>query len=288
MLFLTLSILCSVLIGFVFKLYGRYQIDSFQAIVFNYFTCVLCGWLYANELPIGPAANDEGKWLPYALGLGVVFITGFTGAALTVRYFGVTISQIMQKMSIIATVPFAILVYNETTKLGKILGVLLAIAAIVLVNWPKQKNTAQNNTNRLWIPGITWLLAAIIEITFLWVQGENYVDPSNVRFISTVFATAGVLGLSVAIYGWSTGKLVYDTKNVWGGIILGIPNFGSMYFLLRSLGTGLEGSFVFPVINVGIILTTTIGATWIFKEKLTTINWLGVAAALAAILLMAI
>jgi drug/metabolite transporter (DMT)-like permease len=248
---------------------------------------VICGWLYANDLPIGPGIGDEGKWLPYALLLGVVFITGFTGAALTVRYFGVTVSQIMQKMSIIATVPFAILVYSETTRLGKILGIFLAIAAIILVNWPKHKNESQSANHRLWIPAVTWLLAAIIEITFLWVQGEQYVDPSNVRFISTVFAAAGTLGLAAALYGWSTGKLIYNNKNVLGGILLGIPNFGSMYFLLLSLSTGLEGSFVFPVVNVGIILTTTIGATWIFKEKLSTTNWLGVAAALGAILLMA-
>lgn len=287
MLFLLLSILCSVLIGFVFKLFGRFQIDSFQAIVFNYFTCVICGWIYANDLPIGPGTGDEGKWLPYALFLGVVFITGFTGAALTVRYFGVTVSQIMQKMSIVATVPFAILVYNETTRLGKIIGIVLALAAIILVNWPKHKNESQSANNRLWIPAVTWLLAAIIEITFLWVQGEQYVDPSNVRFISTVFAAAGTLGLAAALYGWSTGKLIYNNKNVLGGILLGIPNFGSMYFLLLSLSTGLEGSFVFPVVNVGIILATTIGATWIFKEKLSTTNWLGVAAALGAILLMA-
>lgn len=288
MIFLILSIVCSVIIGFVFKLFGRYKIDSFQAIVFNYFTCVLCGWLYADELPIGPAATDKGQWLPYALGLGVVFISGFTGAALTVRYFGVTVSQIMQKMSIIATVPFAILVYNETTQLGKLLGIVMAVAAIVLVNWPKQKNESKSVGKLFWIPAITWLLAAIIEITFIWVQGEHYVDPSNVRFISTVFATAGILGFILATYGWTTGKLIYNTKNVWGGILLGIPNFGSMYFLLLSLSTGLEGSFVFPVINVGIILSTTVGATWIFKEKLSSINWLGVAAALAAILLMAL
>lgn len=289
MLYLSLSILCSVLLGFIFKWFGRYGVDSFQAIVFNYFTCVLCGWLYAGEWPIGPGPGDAGRWLPYALGLGLVFISGFTGAALTVRYFGVTVSQIMQKMSIVATVPFAILVYGESAGWAKLAGVVLALAAIVLVNWPKEEK-GFNSAHRagMWIPVVTWVLAALIEMTFLWVKGESYVDPSNVRFISTVFGTAGVLGLAFALRGWVTGRLVYATKNVWGGIVLGIPNFGSMYFLLLALGSGLEGSFVFPVVNVGIILATTIGAVLMFREYLSRVNWLGVAAALAAIALMAI
>ena len=291
MLFLLLSIVCSVLLGFIFKLYGRYGVDSFQAIVFNYVTCVCCGWIYSGSLPLGPADGDEGKWLPYALGLGIVFITGFTGAALTVKHFGVTVSQIMQKMSILVTVPFAILVYHESASIWKITGVAMALAAIILVNWPKQSNTGATssaNKNLIWLPIITWALAGVIEITFLWVQGEKYVAPDNVRFISTVFGTAGVLGLSVAVFNWIRGTMFFSIKNVWGGIILGIPNFGSMYFLLRALGTGLEGSVVFPVINVGIILVTTIGAVALFRERLSTINWIGFLLALLAIILMAL
>lgn len=288
MIYLLLSILCSVLLGFIFKLFGRYGVDSFQAIVFNYFTCVICGGLYAGTIPVGPVAGDEGKWLPYAIGLGAVFISGFTGAAVTVRYFGVTVSQIMQKMSILMTVPFAILVYHETAGPLKVTGVIMALASIILVNWPqKQGHSAENvKAGPLWIPVITWFLSGIIEITFLWVNGENYVEPGNVNFISTVFFTAGILGVSLAIYGWLTQKRTFSWRNVAGGIVLGIPNFGSMYFLLLALGGGLEGSFVFPVVNVGIILVTTIGAVLLFHERLSKINWIGVALALTAIVAM--
>jgi drug/metabolite transporter (DMT)-like permease len=242
-------------------------------------------------MPLGAADGDEGKWLPYALGLGIVFITGFTAAALTVKHFGVTISQIMQKMSILVTVPFAILVYHESASVWKIMGVMMALAAIILVNWPKKSDTlttTHSAKNLIWLPIITWALAGVIEITFLWVQGEKYVSPDNIRFISTVFGTAGVLGISVAAFNWIRGTMVFSIKNVWGGIILGVPNFGSMYFLLRALGTGMEGSVVFPVINVGIILVTTIGAVALFKERLSPMNWIGFSLALLAIILMSL
>ncbi len=240
-----------------------------------------------GALPIGPAADDPGLWLPFAIGLGLVFISEFTTAALTVTHFGVTISQIMQKMSILVTVPFAILVCSESASIWKIIGVALALSAIILVNWPKQNSNNTSQKHLLWLPIYTWLGAGIIEITFLWVQRQHYVAPDNVRFISTIFATAGALGLTYAAFHWLRGSMAFSFKNVVGGIVLGIPNFGSMYFLLCALGTGLEGSFVFPVINVGIIIASTIGAVALFRERLSLLNWAGIALAVAAIILMA-
>ncbi len=82
--------------------------------------------------------------------------------------------------------------------------------------------------------------------------------------------------------------MTFSWRNVAGGIVLGIPNYGSMLFLLMALGGGLEGSFVFPVVNVGVIAVTTIGAVWLFHERLSGINWLGIALAIAAIALISL
>jgi drug/metabolite transporter (DMT)-like permease len=169
MLFLVLTVACSVLLGFIFKLFGRFSVDGFQAIVFNYLTCFACGWLHLGSFPV-KAENFDSPWMPYALLLGLVFISGFNMAALTVRHFGVTIGQIMQKMSILLTVPFAILAYQESAGGMKILGFLFALASIILVNWP-QKNTLGQNAalpesnfspqKMLWIPIATGVLAAV-------------------------------------------------------------------------------------------------------------------------------
>jgi drug/metabolite transporter (DMT)-like permease len=292
MLFVALSILCSVLLGFIFKLFPRFGVDSFQAIVFNYLTCVGCGWVYLGAFPIGPATGQVVEWLPYALGLGGVFITGFTAAARTVREFGVTISQIMQKMTILVVVPFAIVVLGESSGVLKWLGTVFAIAAIVLVNLPAKNTQIGSKTARnvglLWLPVVTWLLSCVIDTAFVWVQNQRIIQPGDIRFITTVFATAGCIGLATVFFGWIRGTLRPHWRNVVGGVVLGIPNFGSLSFLLMALGSGLEGSLVFPMVNVGIILVTTFGALVLFREKLSTINWFGVALAVAAIFCIAV
>ncbi len=290
MVSLLLAIACSVLLGFIFKLFERYGVHTFQAIVVNYFTCVACGWLQAGVLPFG-SAERSAAWMPYALMLGLVFISGFNAAAQTVRYFGVTISQVMQKMSILLTVPFAIWVYQESSGGTKWAGFALALMAIILVNWRQEPPLATtalvpSGMGLLWIPLLTWVLSGVIEMVLVTVQYERLTDTSNPIFITTVFGTAGLLGLVLAIIGLALGRLRFSWRNVVGGILLGIPNYASMWFLLRALDSGLEASVAFPLMNIGIILTTTFGAVWLFQECLSGLQRWGIALAIAAIALI--
>lgn len=292
MISLLLAIACSVLLGFIFKLFERYGVHTFQAIVVNYFTCVACGWLHAGVLPFG-SAERSAAWMPYALMLGLVFISGFNAAAQTVRYFGVTISQVMQKMSILLTVPFAIWVYQESSGVAKWAGFVLALAAIVLVNWRQESPSAATASaplgmGLLWVPLLTWVLSGVIEMVLVTVQHERLTDTSSPIFITTVFGTAGLLGLMLAIIGLALGRLRFAWRNVGGGIVLGIPNYASMWFLLRALDSGLEASVAFPLMNIGIILTTTFGAVWLFQERLSGLQRWGIALAIAAIALISI
>jgi drug/metabolite transporter (DMT)-like permease len=296
MLFLTLSAACSVLLGFIFKLFPRFGIDGFQAIVFNYATCFACGWLHLGHFPIEKSHFDT-AWMPYALTLGFIFVSGFNLAALTVRHFGVTIGQIMQKMSILMTAPFAIWAYGEPSGAAKITGIALALASIVLVNWPKRNlEKASEGADRdaqmprlsglLWIPLATWALSGLLEVLLVVVNNGKLADTSDPTFIIAVFGTAGFIGLCLAVVGWATGKLRFAWKNVLAGLILGVPNYGSLLFILLALETGLGGSFVFPVTNVGIIVLTTFGAVALFGERLSRINWAGIATAVLAIWLI--
>lgn len=286
MVSLFLAIICSVSLGFIFKLFERFRISAFQAIAINYLTCVLCGWLHAGVLPFA-IGEPSAPWLPYALALGGVFIAGFQTAALTVQYFGVTISQVMQKMSLLLTVPFAIGVYGETSNPAKWMGFVFALSAIILVNWRQKGLVAPTfaswETGMFWIPLLTWLLSGIIEITLIVVRREQLADFKSPAFITTVFCTAGLIGAFLTVVGLTQQRLQFSWRNVLGGIGLGIPNYASMWFLFQALDSGLEASVVFPLLNIGVILVATFGAMWLFKERLLTLQRWGIVLAIASI-----
>lgn len=288
--YLILSILGATTLSFVFKGFERYGINNLHAIVVNYFVCVCCASLALGDFPI-KENFWEAAWFPYALGLGFVFISGFLVTAMTVQKFGVTIGAIMQKMSIVISVSMAFYLYQESVTLFKILGILLALLAIILTNIPHDGNPVFKEKMSLklfFLPFYTWLSMGIIEVVLQYVELKVSTESGDLAFVAFLFATAGILGLIIIALGGLFKGFKFEWKNVLGGIALGIPNFASIYFLMKTLGIGWEGSVIFPINNVAIIILSIFLAVVFLKEKLSKLNMLGVLCAALSILLIAL
>ena len=74
MIFLTLSIVVSILFGISFKLIAINKINSFQAIIINYIVAGSLGFL-TTKSDVTPLNASVQPWFYYALGLGIVFIS---------------------------------------------------------------------------------------------------------------------------------------------------------------------------------------------------------------------
>jgi len=263
-------------------------VDTFQAIVVNYFVCVITGSVVLGDFPINSETTEQ-FWFPYALALGLIFITGFNATAFTIQKFGITIGAVMQKMSIIFSVSWALLMYGESLTLFKGLGILAAIAAIILTNIQSSdgENAKEAIPKMYYIfPAMTLILSGVMEILLFEVE-QQATTSGDLRFVSTLFGIAGIFGFTYLVFNLLTGKMTFKIQNLWGGIVLGVPNFFSIYFLLKAIGYGWEGSVVFPVNNVAIIALSSILAYLLISEKLSKLNWLGVALAGVSILLIA-
>jgi hypothetical protein len=59
MYFLFLSILLNAFISVIFGYFRKYNIDNFQAIVFNYGVCILTGSLVLGEFPVTAACSSR-------------------------------------------------------------------------------------------------------------------------------------------------------------------------------------------------------------------------------------
>jgi multidrug transporter EmrE-like cation transporter len=289
MIYLALSILSSTFLGFLFKLFPKYGVHTYQAIVINYIVCVLCGWAMLGTFPLQPEIVDK-NWFPYAMVLGGLFIIGFNVAAYTIQQFGVTVGAVMQKMSIVMSVAWTLIIYHESAGWLKIIGLIAALLAILFTNKPSEETIERIKHKPGWLyifPLLTLIISGCIEIMLFEVEQINS-ENADVGFIATLFGMAGLLGGIGLIGGLATKKMKWETKNLWAGIGLGVPNFFSIYYLLKVLGIGMEGSVAFPVNNVGIIALSALLAYALLREKLSFINWTGVALSLVAIILIAL
>ena len=82
---------------------------------------------------------------------------------------------------------------------------------------------------------------------------------------------------------------LYQAKNIFGGIVLGIPNYGSLYFLLKALdASNLESSKIFPINNICIVCATAFAGIFIFSEKFNRKKLIGLGMAILSIIFIGI
>uniref|UniRef100_UPI004047C6B6 EamA family transporter n=1 Tax=Flavobacterium sp. TaxID=239 RepID=UPI004047C6B6 len=115
-----------------------------------------------------------------------------------------------------------------------------------------------------------------------WVNPED-----NALFSSITFLFAFIIGFLLIIIQSIKKRIVVAPKNILGGIVLGVPNFFSIYFLLNALQSpDFESATLFTLLNIGVILLTTIFGLLLFKEKSNKNNYLGILLAILALFLV--
>ena len=110
-----------------------------------------------------------------------------------------------------------------------------------------------------------------------WAQ-EFILNGSNMNlFFAVTFLAAGFTGLLFVFFKLSSQKVKIEPKSIIWGIVLGIPNYLTLLYFLKSLKSELfSSSEIFPIINIGVIIFCTILSIILFRERVSVYNWLGV------------
>ena len=288
MIFLALSIIASTLIFVIFRLFASYNINTLQAIVVNYFVACSCGVIgYQNSIEL--SAIPQYNWFYYTLALGALFIIVFNLMAITTQHSGLSVVSVATKMALVIPIAFGLWYYQEPLGPFKAAGIVLALVAVYLVAVKKDSGIILQKRN-LVFPMLVFLGSGLIDTSLNFLQNDFITDKSLIPlFSSTIFMTAGVIGIMVLVAQKIKGVLVLEFKNIIAGIVLGIPNYFSIYFLVKALRSDLfDSSGIFTINNVGIVAASAILASLLFKERLSKTNWIGIGIAITSILLISI
>lgn len=286
MLYLALSVLSSTWIFVVFKVYDVYKVQTLIAIIVNYFTACSVGLLlYDQPLEIQQILGASWIWGP--IFMGVLFITIFNLMAKTSQVAGVSVASVATKMSLVIPVLLGVLLYREQLSAFETIGILLALAAVYLVSG-KGKGIHVDRKHLI-LPILVFLGSGVIDSSIKYFEEEHLSDPEIPIFSSMIFGFAALSGLVFIAIRPNKKEMKLNMKNVLGGVALGIPNYFSIYFLIRALRSDLLGSAaIFTINNVAIVMLSTLIGILLFKEKLTPKNWAGVALSVLSIILVAL
>lgn len=291
MLYLLGSILLTSYLTLAFKMCEKYGVSIFQAIVFNYITCVITGSVVNGSFPVN-AEVVQTPWFRWACVMGVLFVSIFNVVGITAQKISVAVASVANKLSLIIPVVLSVYLYNETVAGWKLVGVLLALLAVVLTCYPQQKKTEEHHpTHRKWeyfLPLILFVGSGLLDALINHVQKTYVTDANYNAYLISGFLSAATIGITILLAQYIRGKQQFSLKNLLAGIIIGIPNYFSIWCLVRFLKESpWQSSASIPVNNMGIVLFSSLVAWLLFKEKLSKLNWAGIALSLLAIYLIA-
>ncbi|MDD3961397.1 MAG: DMT family transporter [Bacteroidales bacterium] len=280
MTFLLLVIIASTGIIISFKLFPRYKVDRDQAITINYLTASIFGILTNTAHTTLPEIG-RADWFYFALLVGPVLIIGFHLFALSAQMAGVAVTAIGSRMSVVIPVLSGFLLFGDTAGPTKIAGIMLALVALYLTS--KKETTKIIEKKTFFLP-LMLFFAAGFNDTLIKMAQEWYITNDYLEFLSTAFFFAFLIGVILLIFKKKLRSISFST--VAGGIIVGIINFGSILFLLRGLAL-IEVSTFMPLYNVSVVALSALIGYVFFKERLSALNWAGIALAILSILLIA-
>ncbi len=290
MLSLILSIICSAILVLLFKYFERNNIPVFQAIVFNYWTAALCGFIFLpDKAPVYNLSIFSEPWMPVCLGLGVMFITAFTLTGITTKYFGVSIASVAMKLGLVFPVMLAFTVYGEEFNVLKLVGIILAFVAVILSSLSENTSAegGKKKASHAYLPVIVFIGSGACDAVTQFATKQFLGNSGTEGFAMFIFVSAGIAGTLVWLGQVFTGKSTFNYKCLIGGIVLGITNYFSYLFALKALTEIKWGSsVVFPVINLGVVAFVTLGGILLFREKISRLNAIGLACAAASIIVI--
>lgn len=285
MIYLILGVLCSTLLVVILKLFPKYKIHTLHGIVVNYITCVIFGSIVTKITPTELMSGFVQSWTPIALLLGLLFITIFNFSAITSQKIGVSVTSMAMKLAFIFPIIIGIVVYHESSNLLKIMGVLMAIIAVVLTSL--SSSNSKKETVAKWLvllPIIVFVGSGACDSLVQFAQKKYFSAGGFELFSVMLFAFAAILGFLFAVYIYIKDREMISVQSIIGGIVLGIPNYLSIYFLfLALLNTGWESTIVFPLANISVVISSAIVGIIAFKEKLNSYNITGLVLAVLAV-----
>lgn len=280
MIYTLVCVLSTTILGVLFKYSERYTARSVAFIPINYFICFFIGLLHS-----GPAIFQKYSvsWLPYSICLGSLFIIGFSYYAKTIQTAGLPLATLFQKMSIILTVIIAVLLGDRITYY-QVLGLMLGFFSFFIILGIRKGQANQNYKYYGYLIG-TLVISSCIEIIFISVE-KRFTLPAELKLIfpSYLFLIAGILGiLSLRI---NTSSFLINKSEIIFGILLGIPNFYSIFFMMMALNHEMSGAVFFPTLNCSVIIMSSLIGKYLFKEQLSRNQWTGITLSLISIFLI--
>jgi drug/metabolite transporter (DMT)-like permease len=283
MFYIFLSICCSVTVSVLLKLAKRYQIDVYQAITWNYSAAILLTWVFFRPHLSNLQSAPIITYASLAILLPVLFVI----IAASIKVTGIVRTDAAQRLSLFIPVVAAFLLFGESLNTVKVVGLSIGFVSLIcLIPW-KQKRAVRRRSTFSWL----YLVVIFVGMGLIDVLLKQVAKTKEVPFTTSLFIIF-ILAFGVSIIGliWliANKKTRFSWPHILIGWILGAANFGNILFFIKAhqvLAT--RPASVFSTMDIGVIVLGALIGLFVFKEKLSRLNIVGILLGIIAIVINA-
>ena len=287
MIFVLLSVICSVTVAVLLKLAKQNGVETKQVIVWNYPAAVALTY-FVLQPDLKSLAWDT---MPVALytSLAILLPGMFVFIALSIRYSGLVKTEVAQRLSLFIPLLASFFLFHEKMEEHKMLGIAIGLLAILCsIGWQKSQNDGGTKDGRykMRYPLLVFVGMGIIDILFKQVALHVNIPYISSMFI--IFVMAMFIATLLLFYFLFVEKQSFSRKAVGYGLVLGVFNFCNILFYMKAHRALPENpSVVFTGMNIGVISLGALIGVLFFKERLSLLNYLGIALSIVSVLIIA-
>lgn len=277
MIYLLSAIASSALVSIFMRMSERHIRNNMVMFTTNYAVCLILSRYYMGAIQL--FTTEKGIETAIILGLvsGLLYLGSFVLLQKNMKYNGIMLSSVFMKLGILVPTLMAIFLFNERPKVTQLVGVIIAVAAIILINI--EKGGISGSGKRIWLlvlllgSGFTDSMANIYDKMGSAVLKDHYL-------FYTFFAALLIAFLMALIK-----KQRLNIRDLIFGILIGVPNYFSARFLLLALGS-LPAVITYPVYSVGTIIVISLAGAVLFRERMSNQKVTALGLILAALVLL--
>jgi drug/metabolite transporter (DMT)-like permease len=277
MLYLILAVLGNCVQALAVRFSEKNLHNRYAVTMCNYFFATALCYLMLGGVELTSFSQELRLPLLLGAGNGVVFISWLLLFQASVAKNGAALPVTFTKLGVLIPTIGSIAIFAERPGLLQLIGIAVALLALVMINLPQRQALAQSGAenaapHRRFDP---WLLLVLL-IGGLGDFNSKIFESFGLPELDSLFllVTFGVAFLlSIGAWLWHGGGI--SRRDLAFGALIGIPNQLTTFFLLQAL-MRLPAYLVFPVYSVGVILLISLLGLLLFGERLTRRQYLSI------------
>lgn len=284
MIYLLFSILSATTIYLAFKLANKFTVNTRVVISINYLIAVIAGIIKEGKLiPIQNIINSG--WIFMAIIIGTLFVLMFFLIDYATRLVGISITSVATRLSMVLPILTSALFFDASNSLFKIIILTTTILASLLSIY--KKPLKKFRFKYFLLPIVLFIGSGFVD-SLIKVAQHLYIPQHEVSlFSSSLFFISFFISL---IFTFSKSKSLssINAPTIYLGSLLGVANFGSLYFLINALHSNfIDSALIFGINNVGVVILSLILGSVFFNEKISKLNKAGIVLASICIIIFA-